>query len=140
MAQTLTVIPRPVSPVAPVQNATFAADYAILSEPNLDTRARKTIRILGLIASLASIRGVDYRVTAKGHYQLRADAAAYTNGISLFDLQAALAAVEWSNGSAADATLPTTLPALLQAAPHMLQLGEDALDRIIAFLEVSVAQ
>lgn len=134
---TLTQIPRPVSPVAPVQNQTFANDYAIVSAPNLTTKDRNLIRMLGLIATLKNIRGVDYRTN---HSQLRSDAAAYTNGISNFDLRAAMAVIEWTNGSQADASLTNDVEGLRKLAPHMLQLSEQEQDRIIAFLEVSINQ
>lgn len=132
-------IPLPPSgfPVTRQQNLQFANDYAILSAPNLSSKDRKTIRILGLMFSLNNVRSIDYRNNTK---QLAADAAAYTNGISNFDLDTALAASEWSNGFNADATLTTDVNAMLSRNPDLQARPEQELDRMIALLELRLAR
>lgn len=135
----LTPIPIPPSgfPVTRQQQTAFTNDYAILSAPNLSSIQRKTIRILGLIYSLNNVRGVDYRNNIP---QLASDAAAYTNGISNFDLDTALAASEWSNGFNADATLTTDVNAIMKLQPSLEVRPEQDLDRMIALLEIRLAR
>lgn len=132
--QILQIIPRPISPVAPVQAVPFTYDYALLAR--LPKKDQQLIRILGLCASLKSLRGVDYRTN---HPQLRADAAAYTNGISMLDIMPSLSAIEWSNGALADPTLTSDIEGLLQKGTTFRQISELEMDRVIAFLEASVA-
>lgn len=135
----LTPVPIPPNgvPVTRQQNTQFANDYAILAAPNLSSVQRKTIRILGLIYSLNNVRGADYRNNIP---QLAADAAAYTNGISNFDLDTALAVSEWSNGYNADATLTTDVNAILKLQPSLQARPEQELDRMIALLELRLAR
>lgn len=138
---TIALTPIPLPPVGfPVtrqQNTEFADDYAKLHVPNLSTRDRKAIRILGLIYELNNVRGVDYRTNIK---QLASDAAAYTNGISNFDLDVAETAIAWSNGYAKDTSLTTDVTAILAKNPDLQARPEQELDRMIAMLEVRLGQ
>ncbi len=127
----------PAGPVSRQQQTQFVNNYNKLGPPNLDYQDLNTIRILGLIYSLNALRGVDYR---KNYPQLLADAAAYTNGISLFDKRISLAAVEWSNGNRADPTLSNNVEALCQQGPIFDIMGQDQLDRIITMLEIRIGQ
>lgn len=135
----LTPIPLPPNgfPVTRQQQTAFTNDYAILGAPNLTRIQRKTIRILGLIYSLNNVRSVDYRNNIA---QLASDAAAYTNGISNFDLDTALAASEWSNGFNADAALGTDVNAMMKLQPSLEVRPEQELDRMIALLEIRLAR
>lgn len=135
----LTPIPIPPAgfPVTRQQQTAFTNDYAILTSPNLNRIQRKTIRVLGLIYSLNNVRSVDYRNNIP---QLASDAAAYTNGISNFDLDAALTASEWSNGFNADPTLTTDVNAIITLQPSLLARPEQELDRMIALLEIRLAR
>lgn len=135
---TLTQIPFPVSPVARVQNTVFCNDYAIVGAPNLTQLDRKLLSLIGLMYQLNAVKGVDYRTNLA---QLMADAQAYTGGISRFDLESAMAAIEWSNGSRADASIPNNVPALRAQHPSVLN-GRNAqdLDRMIALLRIRLGQ
>ena len=132
-------IPLPPSgfPVTRQQNTQFVNDYMTLAVPNLSARDRKTIRILGLIYELNNVKSVDYRTNIK---QLASDAAAYTNGISNFDLDVAEAAIQWSNGYNKDTTLTTDVNAMLAKNPDLQARPEQELDRMIALLEIRLGQ
>lgn len=138
MGQTLDLIPVPgATPIANNSTSakTFASDYFKLSVPNLSTRDRKTIWILGLIYELAHNGGANYKTN---HKQLQQDAQVYTSGIMQFDLIAGSAADAWSAGNTADATLTNSIPGLLALAPAISQQAEDQLDRIIVFLRAQL--
>lgn len=138
---TIALQPIPLPPVGfPVtrqQNTQFVNDYMTLAVPNLSARDRKTIRILGLIYELNNVKSVDYRTNIK---QLASDAAAYTNGISNFDLDVAEAAIQWSNGYNKDTSLTTDVNAILAKNPDLQARPEQELDRMIALLEVRLGQ
>jgi hypothetical protein len=135
---TLTQVPFPVSPVAKVQQTTFVNDYLLLSPPNCTELDRKLVQLIGLMYQLNVVRGVDYRTNMR---QLMADAQAYTGAISNFNLDAAQAVIEWSNGTRQDATIPNNLPALRAQHPSVLS-GRNAqdMDRMIALLRVRLGQ
>ncbi len=124
-------------PVTRQQQTQFTNDYATLAAPSLTVIQRKTIRILGLMYNLNNVRGVDYRNNLS---QLVADADAYTNGISNFDLEVAMDAIDWSNGNRKDASLTTDVNALMGLHPGLLQRPEQELDRIIAMLNIRLGQ
>ncbi len=139
MSQTLESIAAPgATPIAnnAASSKSFANDYFKLAVPNLSTRDRKTIWILGLIYELTHAGGANYKTNHAGLIQ---DAQVYSGGISLFDLVVALSADAWSAGRAADATLSNDLGALLQAGNDLKQLAEEQQDRIIAFLRAQLA-
>src|SRR5690242_2944491 len=95
---TLVQIPLPPAgfPVTRQQQTQFVNDYMIIGQPNATPVDQKVIRILSLMYALNTARGIDYRNNLP---QLLNDAAAYTNGISLFNLDIAMAAIEWSNAA-----------------------------------------
>lgn len=135
----LVIIPRPPIgfPVTRQQQQQFVNDYMMLSAPNATPVDQKVVRILALMYSLNTARGVDYRTNLP---QLLNDAAAYTGGISIFNQDAALAAIEWSNAATGDATIPSSLQALRALHPGLWQRRDDTLDRIIAMLEIRIGQ
>ncbi len=139
MAQTATLvqIPTLVSPVTRVQNVAFCNDYYIVSPPNASEVDRKLIRIQGLIQELFVVRGIDYRNNTA---QLMTDATAFTGGITMFHLDAAEAAIEWSNGSRSNASIANNIPALRQVSPDLLQRPAETLDRMIALLRLRLLQ
>jgi hypothetical protein len=114
---------------------TFDADYYKLAVPNISTRDRKAISIIGLIYELAAGGIVNYKLQ---HKLLRQDAAVYTGGISMFDLATGMAATDWNGGRNADATLSTDIPTLLQDGRGFADQSEDELDRIIVFLRAQL--
>ena len=133
----LTQIPLPVTPVAPVQGKTFAADYFTLAVPTMGNRRRLAIRVLALEYALNKLRSVDYRTNFA---QLEQDALSYSGGISQFDLPTAMAAIEWSNAYRVDTSIGTDVAALLANQPQLQQLAEEQLNKIVAFLEAYLAQ
>lgn len=130
-------IPPAGFPVTRQQQTQFVNNYMKLSAPTLDEQDRLTIRILGLIYSLNALKGVNYK---NNHAQLVADAAAYTNGVSMLSPQIALGAIEWSNGNKVDATLSTNVEALCQEGRDFEQYPPDTLYRIITMLEIRLSQ
>jgi len=138
MSQTLEAISAPgATPIAnnAASSKSFANDYFKLAVPNLSTRDRKTIWILGLIYELTHNGGANYK---SNHAGLIQDSQVYSGGISLFDLVVSLSADAWSAGRAADATLTNDLGALLTEGKDLRQKSEEELDRIIAFLRAQL--
>ena len=116
----------------------FANDYWKLGPDGVSaSRDRKTISILGLIYELNTVRGINYKAA---HKNLIQDSTVWTKGLSMFDIVRAMAAVDWSNGKAADATLSNSIPALLNEGRDFAQLSDDELDRIIAFLNAQLLE
>lgn len=109
----------------------FVNDYSKINVPNLSDRDRKTIWILGKVYELAHNGGANYK---SNHAGLIQDSKVYTGGISQFDLVSGLAADAWNAGVAADNTLSTNIPTLLNEGRDLSQKSDDELDRIIAFL------
>lgn len=133
MAITLEKIAAPgATPIA--NNAasaqSFANDYYKLAVPNISTRDRKTIIILGMVYTLA-LTGANYKTNHAGLIQ---DAAVYTKGISIFDIWSALAGATASAANNSDATFSLDVPTLLKEGRDLDNLAEDQLDRIIAFM------
>lgn len=114
---------------------TFASDYYKLAVPNISTRDRMTIRILGLIYKLNNAGGANYK---SNHAGLMQDAVVYTRGISQFDLDTAMAALDWNTGNVADATLSTDVPTLLKEGRDLDNKSEEELSQIIAFLRAQM--
>lgn len=106
----------------------FANDYAKSAPPNLSTRDRLTIGIIGMIHALAS---PNYQ---NNHAGLMQDATVYTGGISQFDFWTAFAGLAWSAGKTVDASLSADVPTLLKEGRDLQNKSEDELLRIIAFL------
>jgi hypothetical protein len=142
MATSITVETIAAPGATPVtRNATsqksFVNDYYKLAVPNLSTRDRKTISILGLIYELTAAGGANYK---SNHAGLIQDSTVYTGGISLFSLCTAMAATDWNGGRAADATLSNDLPTLMKEGRDLDNKSEDELDRIIAFLRCQLGK
>lgn len=118
---------------------TFASDYFKLGPDGTNSsRDRKTVSILALIYELASLGGgTNYKSNHKGLIQ---DSQVYTGAISNFDMVTAMAAVDWTIGNAADATLSASLPALMLEGRDFAQLSDDQLDRILAFLNLKIRE
>jgi hypothetical protein len=115
----------------------FVNDYYKLAVPDLSTRDRKTISILGLIYELTAAGGANYK---SNHAGLIQDSTVYTGGISLFSLCTAMAATDWNGGKAADATLSTDISTLLGEGRDLDNKSEDELDRMIAFLRAQLGK
>ena len=130
-------IPPAGFPVTRQQQTQFVNDYFKIAAPNLDYQDVATIRILGLIYTLNNVRGVDYRNNIQ---QLLNDAAAYTNGISNFDKHIGITVADWSNANRADPTLSNNVETMCQQGHIFDIMGQDQIDRIIAFLRVRIGQ
>lgn len=134
MAITLETIAAPgATPIA--NNAasakSFANNYFKLAVPNISTRDRKTILILGMVYTLAAT-GANYKTNHAGLIQ---DATVYTGGISAeFDIWAALASTTASAANTLTATFSLDVPTLLKEGRDLDNLAEGELDRIIAFM------
>ncbi len=126
----------PISPNASSQKS-FDNDYAKLGVGNISNRDRKTISILGLIYELNAAGGANYKTNHAGLIQ---DSTVYTGGISMFNLCTAMAATDWNGGVAADATLSTDVPTLLNEGRDLDNKSEDELDRMIAFLRCQLGK
>ncbi len=113
----------------------FANNYSKAGPPYLSQRDRKQIQIIGLIAELNANGGANYTAN---HTVLRQDAAVYTHGISKFNLEIAMCALDWNAGKVADSTLSTDIPTLLAAGPKLNETAAEDLDRIIAFLRAQL--
>lgn len=140
MAITLATFAAPgATPIA--NNATsaktFADDYAKLGVGNISDQDRNAIAILGLIFQLANAGGANYK---NNHAGLIQDSTVYTGGISQFNYMTARAVFAWNAGKAADATLSTDIPTLLQQARDIADLPADRQERMIAFLRAQVRQ
>jgi hypothetical protein len=134
MAITLQTIPAPGATPLAITSASrtaFANNYFKLAAGNISEQDRKTITILGMAYELKKNGGANYVANFKG---LRQDALVFTGGISMFDLATARAAIAWSVGNNADATLPSDVPTLLAITPKTDFCPTDELDRMIAFL------
>jgi hypothetical protein len=134
MAITLTPIPGPTTPVPNTSAAAtaFANDYFKVAQGVLSTRERKELQIIGLAHELKVVRSIDY--TTK-YPQLVSDSGTFTKGINFLDLDTAFAAIDWSNGKAADATLSNDLNVLGKEGRALRELHEDQLNRMIVLLE-----
>lgn len=132
MAITLTLITAP--PATPVtrnstQQKSFDSDYYILNAPNISTRERLAIAIVGITHAQNL-----YKTT---HAALIQDAMVYFGGISeKFDVPSGLAGVDWSYGQNVDINFSTDVPTIVKEARDLAQLPEDQLWRIWAFLEM----
>jgi hypothetical protein len=140
MAITLQPIPGPVTPLPNNNPATtaFANNYFKVAQGVVSTRERKMLQVVGLIREVKAVRSIDY---TQKHKQLRQDAQTFTRGISTpLDLDTAFAAIDWSNGKAADATTPNELSALEAEAKDLRELHEDDLNRMIVLLECQLQE
>lgn len=114
---------------------TFADDYAKVAQSNLSQQDRKTLSILGLVYELANAGGANYKTNHAGLIQ---DAQVYSRGISQFNLEAAMAVLDWNSGNVADATLSTDVPTLMNEGRDLDDLPMLTQDRIIAFLRAQL--
>lgn len=113
----------------------FCNDYYKLVNQNISSQDRKMIQITGLIYKLANAGGANYKTN---HAGLRQDAMVYTGGISRFDLEVAMSALDWNTGKIADNTLSTDVPTLIASGPKLDATSVEVLDRIIAFLRAQM--
>lgn len=117
----------------------FASNYFKLGPDGISaSRDRKTVSILALIYELASLGGgTNYK---SNHAGLIQDAQVYTGAISNFDMVTAMAAIDWTIGNTADATLSASLHTLMTEGRDFAQLSDDQLDRILAFLNLKIRE
>ncbi len=135
---TLATVAAPgATPITPNATAAqgFQANYYKLAVPNISTRDRKTIGILGLIYELTAAGGANYK---SNHAGLMQDAVVFSGGMAILDKTAADAANDWNAGVVADATLSTDVPTLLKEGRDLDNKGELELDQIYAFLRAQL--
>lgn len=128
---TLETIAAPgASPITPNASSaqSFANDYYKAAVPNLSTRQRLTLIIVGMVHALAS-------PAYKSNYQgLIQDSKVYTGGISQFDIWSALVGTTWTAGKTVDATLSNDIPTLLAEGRLIENKSEDELLRMLGYL------
>ncbi len=140
MAITLEKVPTVPNSPLPNQssaNTSFVNNYTKLGPGVLSTRERMALSIIGLIHELKAVRSIDY---TQKHAQLIQDATVFTRGLSMIDIGTAMTVVDISNGAAADAGMSLDLNTLRNEARDLVAKSEDELTRIIALLELQLAE